>query len=404
MTKGDQMGTVPQWQKVFWNAGGMPYLPLKPTEEDIRVMISPNYHGCALNDIIYGSENEGNMRILRRFAFTAMKRHNHSCRGCNFGIYAQSGQGKTYVVKQFAKTVGLPFIFVQPTAINNTARLFEMICEECDDFGTPIRAWKPKATTKADYTLPPIIIFFDEAHALPRKMMTGGLLNAMEADDGHMVVKQGASGSVLVDCKDVCWIGATTERGKLFDAFSNRLGTDIEWRSAGLAELALIVQQKMVARLKAGEIPFDMPLEFCRLAAHYRRVPREAINFALKMIQQVDMIPSDTWEDAGAQVAVDLGLDEWGFSEKQVAILTALGQRPIAEGRLSTVARCRIEQVQQYELPMMMAYTHGGPLMISTSRGMCITEAGLAELDKRGIKHNGREITAERFEEKRRLS
>ncbi len=232
--------------------------------------------------------------------------------------------------------------------------------------------------------------------------MTGGLLNAMEPDDGLMVVKRGRTGSMLVDCKDVCWIGATTEKGKLFDAFANRLGTDIEWRSAAASEVAQIVKQKLDRKAESGEIAFSMPLEACEIVARYRRVPREAINFGLKVIQQRDMLPSDTWDEAAAQVARDIGLDEWGFTRKQVAILAAMGQRPIAEKRLAAVAKCRMEQVERYELPMLIDYSNGGPLVVSvTGRGMCITEAGLRELDKRGISHKGRKITAEYFEERR---
>lgn len=386
-----------QYQKIFW--GNDPSVPPKPTEDDIRMALSPNNSNCPLNKVIYGPENEGNMRTLRRFAFTAMKRQNHSLRGCNFGMYAQSGQGKTYVVKQFAKTVGIPFVFVQSMSLNDTATLFQMICDECAKFDTPVVPYKPTPDTKADYTLPPMIVFFDEAHALPSKMMTGGLLNAMESDDGMMIVKSGRSSTFLVDCKDVCWIGATTEKGKLFDAFANRMSTDIEWRSAASNEVAQIVAQKMSARFKDGEICEALTDEACLLAARYRRVPREAISFALKMSQQRDMYPSDTWEEAAAQVAQDMGLDEWGFSKKQIAILSALGQRPHAEKRLAGVAKCRPEQVERYELPMLMDYSNGGPLVVPiTGRGMCLTEAGLRELDKRNIPHRGLKITAEHFE------
>lgn len=394
-----------QYQKIFWDSTPTrqyPELPSKPTLEEIRLSLAPNNVGCPLNQIVYGPENEGNMRILRRFAFTAMKKQTHSLRGCNFGIYAQSGQGKTYVVKQFAKTLGLPFIFVQSTSLNDTATLFEMICEESRKVGYPIVPWKPTEDAVADFILPPMIVFFDEAHALPSKMMTGGLLNAMEPDDGMMVVKQGRTGTILVDCKNVCWIGATTEKGKLFDAFANRLGTDIEWRSASSKVVAHIVNQKMQARYMRSEVGLQLSPEVCELVAHYRRVPREAINFAIKVSQQKEMYPSDTWEDACAQVAKDMGLDEWGFSQKQVAILTALGQRPLAEKRLALVGKCREEQIERYELPMLMDYTNGGPLVVPISgRGMCLTRAGLVELDKRGIRHQGEKITAEHFESRR---
>lgn len=397
--------TQVQYMKVFWDSTrnrSLPDLPLPPTEDEIRLAISVNSQHCALNEIIHGEENEGNMRTLRRLAFTALKRHNHSCRGCNFGIYAQSGQGKTFVVKQFAKTVEIPLVFVQSASLSDTAMLFDMIGAECDKIGTPLVPYKPTPDTKADFTLPPVIVFFDEAHALPTKMMTGGLLNAMEPDDGLMVIKRGRSGGTLVDCKDVCWVAATTEKGKLFDAFANRLGTDIEWRSAEAPQVARIVKQKLDRKAKSRELPFSMPLEACAIVARLRRVPREAINFAVKMIQQRDMLPSYSWDEAAAQVAQDIGLDEWGFTQKQIALLTAMGQRPIAEKRLPHVAKCRMEQLERFELPMLIDYSNGGPLVVSVSgRGMCITAAGLRELDKRGIPHNGNKITAEHFEDRR---
>lgn len=393
-----------QYQKIFWDSTAnrsIPKLPLKPNEDDIRLAVSPNNSACSLNKIIHGPENEGNMRTLRRFVFTAMKRQNHSLRGCNFGIYAQSGQGKTFVVKQFAKAVGIPLVFVQSAALSDTATLFDMICTACADVNTPVVPYKPDEDDKADYKLPPVIVFFDEAHTLPVKMMTGGLLNAMEGDDGMMIVKKGRSSTVLVNCENVCWIGATTEKGKLFDAFANRMSTDIEWRSAAANEVAEIVAQKMEKRYLDGEIPFPVPDEACQLVARYRRVPREAISFALKTVQQRDMYPSDTWEEAAAQVAKDMGLDEWGFSKKQIAILSALGQRPHAEKRLAGVAKCRTEQVERYELPMLMDYSNGGPLVVPISgRGMCLTSAGLKELDKRRIPHRGEKITAEYYENK----
>lgn len=393
-----------QKQTLFWHypEKPLPGLPPKPSEEEVLEEISASNDDCPLNKIICGTENAGNMRKLRRFAFTAMNRNNHSLRGCNFGMYAQSGQGKTFVIKQFSKTLEIPLIFVQSTALNDTSTLFDMISSECEKFGTPLVSYQSAKNPKADFTLPPMIVFFDEAHALPQKMMTGGLLNAMEPDDGMMLVKHSDSSTSLVNCQYVCWVAATTEKGKLFDAFANRLGNDIEWRSAAPKEVSKIVKQKMDIRFANGELPLAITEVACDLVSNYRRVPREAINFAIDVVQQKHMCPSDTWEDAAKVVAEDMGLDQWGFSQKQIDILTALGQRPVAENRLSGVAKCRIEQVTRYELPMLMDYSNNSPLVVPVSgKGMCITEAGLEELKKRGITYSSRNITAEYFESKR---
>lgn len=391
-------------------------LPAAPTEDQIRMSLSNNNERCPLNQIVISDLNEGNLRIFRDFAFTALKRCDRSLRGCNFGIYAGSGQGKTFVAKQFAKTIGIPFVLVQSASISNTWDLFEQIKDGFaehkflgDSLCNMVSSWPPviewkNPRTNADFTIPPCIVFFDEAHLIPRKMMKGGLLNAMERDDGMMSIRSPGlkSDFKMVDCTNICWSAATTERGMLFDALENRLGTAIEWHPAGADEVASIIKMKMEAYHKAGELSCVMPDDICHLVAKYRRVPREAIGFATKVIQRRDIIPSHSWDEACKAIAADIGLDEWGFTQKQIMILKALGQRPIAESRLTGVAKCRIEQVQKYELPFLMAYDGDGPYVVSVSgKGCCITEAGLVELDKRGISHKGKTVTAERYESRR---
>ena len=393
-----------QMQKVFWDYTRdrrIPSLPVPPSEEEIRLSLAPNSETCPLNTIIVGDENEGNIRTLRRFAFTACKRFNHAARGCNFGIFASSGQGKTFVVKQFAKTIGIPFVFVQSASLSDTWQLFQEICEACEKFKTPV---VPLKTDQSDHTLPPVIVFFDEAHSLPRKMMKGGLLNAMESDDGFMMAKPSGqkSDSVVIDCKDVCWVAATTEKGLLFDAFANRLSTLIEWENAAPAQVARIIKQKMDSKFAKGDVDATLPSDICSLVAKYCPVPREAIAFAEKVVQQRDMYWSDTWIEAASQIAEDLGINDDGFTEKQVRILSAAGQRPIAKTNLPVVAQCRIEQIERYELPRLISYANGGPFLVPVSgRGMAVTIAALELLDKWGIDHKGSRVTVEHFESRR---
>ena len=122
-----------QLEKIFFDPTAdrsMSNLPSVPTDEQITMLLSNNNARCPLTEIIVSEANEGNMRILRRFAHTALSRANRSCRGCNFGIYAGAGQGKTYIVKQWAKTIGIPFILVQSASLTDTWSLFEIIRQE----------------------------------------------------------------------------------------------------------------------------------------------------------------------------------------------------------------------------------------------------------------------------------
>lgn len=390
-------------------------LPPPPSEDQIRHYLSVG--DCPLRQIVVGSTNEGNLRTLKRFAFTALKRCTRSCRGCNFLMCAQSGQGKTYIVKQFAKTIGIPFVFVQSSALQDSWMLFEMIKDVVSQqevkgdhlFPSPSVSRFPPITEdttdpNAKFVIPPCIVFLDEAHQINRKLMKGGLLNAMESSDGYLQVKPPGikTDSLMINCKHVCWVGATTERGMLFDALENRFGTTIEWAPASAEEIAKIVEMRLEEKVKTKLLPFTMPNETIAKVANYRHIPREAISFAEKVVQHKDMFDDDSWDKSIETVAKDIGLDQWGFSAKQIAILSALGQRPIAEERLANVARCRKEQVEQYELPFLMSYANGGPLVICLSgKGMCITKKGLQELEKRGITHKGEKITVEHFEARR---
>lgn len=395
-----------QRKKIFFDSTPdrrLKSLPPRPSDDEIRVHLFDSSSDCPLNNIICGKANAGNMEILQTFAFTALKRGDRSCRDCNFGIYAQSGQGKTYVVKQFAKTIGIPFVFVQSKSLKNTWMLFEMIRDRFDQHEHNGRRWPPIEEVNEDefdYALPPCIVFFDEAHALSKSMMTAGLLNAMESGDGTMVAKpEGAnSDAVRIDCSEVCWIAATTEKGMLFDAFENRL-TSIEWASARKEELVQIVKMAVDQRYENGELEHTLPEYACEIVTRYQRVPREAVQFAELTIQKKDVFPNFTWEDAASSVAKNLDIDEGGLTKKQVNVMSALGTRPIAESRLPSVAKCRKEQLQRYVLPPLMEYNEIGPLVISLpGRGMCLTESGLKELEKRGIGHNGHKVTVEYFE------
>ena len=387
----------------FTDDRSMPHLPPKPTDDDIRTALAHNNRACPLNDVVVSEANEGNMRNLRRFAFSAYRRMNRSCRGCNFGIYSPPGQGKTFVVKKFAETIGIPFVFVQSPALESTYMLFEQISEACAKAGTPLM--QLEGDKDRDFYLPPCIVFFDEAHELKSGMMKGSLLNAMEPNDAMLVIKQpGTKGEILrVDCWEVCWIAATTDRGDIFDAFDSRLSTAIEWHPAESDELTQIVKAGLQGKVDSGELPFCPPDNICSLISNYQKVPRLAIHgFGTKVVQQKLFMPSCSWRECCQIVANDIGLNDFGFTQKQVTILTALGQRPIAEARLADIARCRVAQVKKYELPGLMQYNAGGPYVISVSgKGMCITKAGLKKLDEMGVEHNGVKISAEHFESKR---
>jgi Holliday junction resolvasome RuvABC ATP-dependent DNA helicase subunit len=383
-----------QEQKIFFNFNGKKKSqPPRPTEEDIRKLLRSD--DCPLNQIIVkqGSTanggNSDNFDLLFDAAFQAHKRFNHSLSGMNFGVYGKSGCGKTYVVQKFVDSIGIPFIFIQSKSLDSTYTLLMEMMKKFKAFQTPL-----VLTGEDQYRIPPCVVFFDEAHALKDALVESALLNPMDAGDSTMYCQARKNAPIITaDVKEVCWIAATTDKAKLFDAFRTRL-TEIEWQSAGPDELKYMVRMAMDKEYASNKLPFQIPLDACELVYKFEPVPREANAFARQMIFRKDRV-NCSWEEACEEVRKARGYDEYGLHFRQLAILKALGQHPIAKGNLNAVARCRQEEVDNDHLPSLMEYRDDRPWCISTSRGVAITRNGLKQLVKRGIMHKGEKVTAE---------
>ena len=95
------------------------------------------------------------------------------------------------------------------------------------------------------------------------------------------------------------------------------------------------------------------------------------------------------WFEAVETIRKEHGIDEYGMPDVHLEILKALGNRgPISKYALRDVARCEVEELDEYVLPAMRR----DGLVQTTSRGVGITAAGLDELEKRGLGHGGARV------------
>lgn len=383
-----------QFARVFFSLDGSdPRLPGPPTDDEIMAYLdSPE---CPLNRIVVSKRNEPAMVGLRTYAFNALLRHDHSCRGMNFGYYCGPGQGKSFSIKCFAETIGIPFIVVQSDALESTWQLFEMIAEAFKADGFPLvplldedEATGPKTNL---YCIPPCIVFFDEAQSLSKDLRTGGLLNAMEYNDGWLQTANPKKQAYMIDCQHVCWVAASTDPGEIqakSDAFHSRFTQHVIWHPAGPSEVAQIVQRNSPA----------LSLDVCQKVASYVLVPRKAIAFA-GLMQMRQRMTGCSWDEAARQVAVINDIDEFGMEGKQLRVLTALGQGPVARTNLPTLAGCKAAELFTSVVPYLFDDVEGrGQLLKPTRSGWAIKRQGLKELDKRGIPHKGDRVTAEAIE------
>ena len=351
-----------------------------------RVDLSPadrqlatDYHNpkCPLSRFV---GNEKARARLSRAAYGMWAKSNHQGGDQAFALIGNASTGKTTLAKLFAETVALPYIDIQPKAVQNTVDVLECFANVLDAYTLPSvhgRMVTMRLTPDAqrEFVLPPTIAHIDEVHALPNKLVQA-LLKATEPKDGILAVGDGFT----VDCRNVCWIISTTDRGLLFDAFDTRF-RKIFLHPYNREEVAEIVRCNNL----------DWSIEVCRLVAKYCwRVPREALAFAADMRGENELQHGKmNWEQVAAIVARDNEIDLYGMTRQRLNILVALGQQgAIPRGRLCFYAGCKEEELVKFMMPPLLVATESDPALVAvTSQGYSITMAGLYELDKRKIPH-----------------
>ncbi len=299
-----------------------------------------------------------------------MGKYNHVCNELSIAFIGQAGTGKTELARRHAKAKKLPLVEISPKSIKTVQDIFNEAQRVCQEAGLPLI----QLIRKNNYVFPPINIFIDEVHALSNQVVQG-LLKATEHDDAFLVTEKG----ITAKCKYVHWMIATTDRGKLFDAFDTRFSKVV---------LNLYTKNE-VAQIVNFNNP-DWEMDICNLVAHYcGRVPREALAFAREMRLEHNMNPLLPWAKVARKVASDNEIDDFGMSYKRLAILKALGQGPIGEKRMPIIVGVKAEELDKFIMPWLLASTEDQSALVTiTSKGFAVTSAGLAELNLRKISYN----------------
>lgn len=317
---------------------------------------------CPLSAVV---GNENSVKILKWVLFKALGDPRHVC-PYNLAFLGPSSAGKTMISRLFSETLGTPHIEISPKAVKNSHDIFKQIQQ----------VFPSIPQENGIYIVPPCVVLLDEAHALPSNVEQA-LLKATERRDAMLVTEEG----VRVDCQNVSWHFATTDVGKMFDAFVNRF-THINLRLYTRSEIAEII--------KRNHREWDE--EVCyKIAGYCSRVPREALSFA-NMVALAHTSEGGDIDEVAAQVAEMKGIDPHGMTYQRLNLLRAMGQRPMSISQMCVVAGCKEEELRKFVLPWLMESTPDQEPYIVTTNRHYITETGLAELDRRGIDHRGEEV------------
>jgi Holliday junction resolvasome RuvABC ATP-dependent DNA helicase subunit len=312
---------------------------------------------------------------VMRLAYAALSREDHNASDIRLAFLGPAGTGKTTVANKLAALLDLPFANINPSMMKTTRNLFDEIgkasagvgFEHADGRITSL-ALRPQQD-KFHFHAPPMVVFIDEVHLL-NSSIEQGLLTATDSNVNELVTPDG----YRLDTRNICWIIATTESGKLFHALKTRF-SKANFRNYTPEEVAGIVQANT-----------GLPLEIAKSAAFFAgRVTRTAIDFAKEVALEKDM-SGGTWEEAVEVIRREYGIDEYGMEIRRVDILTALGKGPLSQARLQIIARVQAEEFKEEVMAPLLEFSdEGEPMVVISSKGYQITAAGLDELTKRGI-------------------
>lgn len=338
------------------------------SEVSQRLWCDPNCFWSPFNNFI---GNRSAVERLQISAYNALNNPLHKCSELSWALFGPSSTGKTTLAKLFAQVLGLPFIEIPGTACTSTDYILEKINDVLiSKYGFPLVFMGEEGFFK----LPPMIIFIDEVHELP-SAVEQGLLTGVERKDARLVTPKG----FIADTSNVTWVIATTDSGDLFDAFVNRF-THIYLHPYTYEEISDIVKINFQ----------DWSKEICSMVSKYSdRVPRTALAFASEMKLTKAFNKNESWEEIASKVAERNLIDEFGMSLRRVAVLKALFKYGAMAARnlgFQEGVNCKEKELIKYVLPPLLAATADQPrLVMVSSRGISITEAGLDELKKRGI-------------------
>ena len=132
------------------------------------------------------------------------------------GLFGPKSTGKTELSRRLASALEVPYLPLSETGLRDIDQLAERMQERAREAGKPMTVVDHQGG-QAVLRSRPMLVFIDEVHQLSARVQDT-LLPVLEADDRML-----RGSRVIIDARDVSFVIATTDWGKLREAFRSRV-------------------------------------------------------------------------------------------------------------------------------------------------------------------------------------